>query len=329
MPDQIFGIRRFVAFALPAGLLLSAAGLDLLASWRPRRLSYAGLGLAVLLSAMMMIGQAARSTIVVFHRQYEGARATLQAVGEALPSGAVVLFADSHTFLGTFMGPNLWLGYDLNALYASRPLTVDDWLTVYEAAQSASQEMFVIGSVPPPILPDVDCIALHRFSWRLPELERTHEHFPNRIDSFDFDFVVWQLVPGVERRVYQPESLFTQVGEITSIGDTKILQGQGASGYLSYGPYETFALGAYVAHFELMNVEATPRSIVLDVSPFDRLPLAHLALDLAAGETLQGVELPFVIEEQALVEAPLEFRVFLPDGGRVGLVRVLVIPVDR
>ena len=329
MPDQIFGIRRFVAFALPGGVLLIAGGLGSLANWRPHRVPYAGWGLAALLCVTMMSGQIARSAIVVSNRQYEGARATLQTVGEKLPAGAIVLFADTHTFLGTFMGPNLWLGYDLNVLHASRPLVLDDWLSVYKVTQSTSQVVFALGAVPPPTLPDVDCIALRRFSWRLPELERTYDHFPNRIDSFDLDFVVWQLVPGAEHRVYQPESLLTQVGELTPMGNIQILQGKGASGYLSYGPYETFALGSYVARFELMNSEAVPRTVVLDVIPFAHEPLAHLTLDLAAGERLHHVELPFVIEEPALTEVPLEFRVFLPEGGHIGLARLSIIPFDR
>lgn len=327
MPDQIFGIRRFVAFALPGGVVLIAGCLDSLVNWRPHRIPYAGWGLAALLSVTLMSGQVARSAIVVLTRQYEGARETLQTVGERLPAEAIVLFPDTHTFLGTFMGPNFWLGYDLNVLHASRPLALDDWLTVYKVGQSASQEVFALGAVPPPILSDVDCIALQRFSWRLPELERTYEHFPNRIDSFDLDFVVWQLVSGVGGRVYQPESLLTQVGRVASVNNASVLQGQGASGYLSYGPYETFVPGTYSVYFELINTEQVTRRVVLDVTPFGHSPLAYLESDLAVVETVQDIALSFVITEQVLAETPLEFRVFLPNGGYVGLARMTVIPV--
>lgn len=331
MTDQIFGIRRLVAFAIPGLLLLSAGGLENLARWRPRRMPAAGLGAAILLGGIMLVGQAANSRILLLHREFEGARQTLQQLGSSIPLQSVIVFGNYDSLLGTFLGPNLWLEHDLEPLYASRPLALEDWQSVCSAAQRQSRPLFAIDQTRPPSLPGVDTAALRRVSWHLPELERTFEHFPSQIDSFDFDFTVWQLSPGSGVVRYEPAALLSRVGKMVTVGDRILLQGQGESGYLSYGPYHKFAPGRYVARFWLSNLEALPKEVILDVTPAASPPLAQLnQLKMSFEPTTapQPVEVPFVISGK-VTDIPIEFRVFLPDGGIVNLEELEIVPLGE
>jgi hypothetical protein len=325
MTDQIFGIRRLVALAIPGILLFAAGGLETLADWRPRRVPGTGFVTVILLGGMMLVGQAANSRILLLHREFEGARQTLQQLGNSIPSQSVVVFGDHDSFLGTFLGPNLWLEYDLAPLYAFKPLTVEDWQSVYDTARRQSRPIFAMGRTCPPALPGVDAAALRLVSWSLPELERSFDHFPSRIDSFDFDFTIWQLFPGSGVIRYEPAALPSQVGKVVTVGERSVLQGQAESGYLSCGPYHTFAPGRYLARFWLGNLEAVPKKVALDVIPVASSPLAQLTFSINPTTSPQPVEMWFDISDN-MAATPVECRVFLPDGGMVNLEGLEIIP---
>ncbi len=325
--DHIFAIRRFVVLAIPGLLLFSAGGLDTLINWRPRCWPMLGGVLAVALGGTMALGQAANSQVLLLHREFAGARQTLQTIADHIPARSVTVLGDHDSLLGTFLGPNLWLAHDLEPLYAARPLSADDWQSVYQSAQLQSRLTFYVGAALPPCLPGVDRIALKRLSWHLPALERTFGHFPERVEGFDFEFTIWQLLPGSGILRYEAESLLSQVGSARNVGSVTVLRGSGEPGYLNYGPYHQFPPGRYVARFWLHNEESITREVRIDITPFEHSPLAQVDSSLLPTSAPQPVELFFAIEADAAI--PLELRVFLPKGGVVSLAAVDILPLGN
>ena len=328
MVDHIFGIRRFMAVAIPGLLLFSAGGLATVASWRPDHARKAGIGLSVLLGGLMLVGQAANSRSLISHREFQGASKMLEQVGSSFSRGSVVVFPDHHSLLGTFLGPNLWLGHNLEPLYASEPLSTETWQSVQEHAGEQRRSLYVIAEDRPPVLSSTDAVALSRMSWHVPELERTVEHFPRQIDSFDFEFTVWRIEEGDETLRYEPSALLTKVGSVVSREDGVILQGQGGAGHLCYGPYHQFPPGRYMASFSLVNSDTSSRVVEMDVTTAGSTPLAQLGLDLEPTDKPRTIELPFTIEAGETSPVTLEFRVFLPEGGKIGLSGLEVKPAS-
>ena len=327
MVDHIFGIRRFMSVAMPGLLLFSAGGLVTVASWHLGGIRKAGIGLSVVLGGLMLTGQMAKSRILVSHREFEGVSKMLERVEHMFAPESVVVFPDQDSLLGSFMGPNLWLGHDLEPLYASRPLSAENWRSIQKQAREEGRPLYAINEERPPVLASASAVALSRKSWHIPELERTAEHFPRRIDSFDFEFTIWYIGEGDGTVSYQPSALLSKVGKVVSQDDGAILQGQGAPGHLCYGPYHQFPPGRYVASFWLVNSDASSRPVELDVTLSGSSALAQLDVDLEPTDDPQTIELPFVIEDSEVEDLSLEFRTFLPEGGRIGLSRLDVVPI--
>ena len=327
MVDHIFGIRRFVSVAMPGLLLFSSGGLGTVASWRLGGIRKAGIGLPVVLGGLMLIGQMANSRILVSHREFEGVSKMLERVGHMFAPESVVVFPDQDSLLGTFMGPNLWLGHDLEPLYASRPLSAENWQSVQKQAREEGRPLYAINEKRPPILSSASAVALSRISWHIPELERTAEHFPRQIDSFDFEFTIWHITEGDGTVRYEPSALLSKVGKMVSRDDGAILQGQGAPGYLCYGPYHQFPPGPYVASFMVVNSGTSARTVELDIAARAASRLAWTSVDVEPTDEQQMVQLQFLVESSEMASVPLEFRVFLPEGGQISLAGLEIVPV--
>ncbi len=327
MTDHIFALRRFMAFPFPVLLLTAAAGLVFVSRWRPQGVSWVGTLVSLLLGGLMTFTQLSHAPMIVTHQEFDGAREMLQRLGEQIDPETVAVFYEKDSLLGTFFGTNLWLEHDVVSLYAFTSLSLADWQSVRQMAGIQNRSMVAVGTAPPRILPDVDWIASQRFSWHLPELERTYEHYPNQINSFDFEFILWQLAAGAGQIVYQPDVLFTQVGSLTKVNGQELLLGQGEKGYLSHGPYHVFPPGRYTARYTLLNLSSTESQVVLDVVPWSMSPISELPVHIKAGETV-SLDLPFAVADGAETLA-LEFRVFLPDGGAVGLTKLTIIPSNE
>ncbi len=324
--DHIFAARRFVVLAVPGLLLFSAGGLEALLRWRPRRWPALGHVLALGLGLTMWMGQALNARALVLHREFSGARQTIEDIARQMPSGSVVLFAEHDSLLGTFAGPYLWLAHDLEPLYAVRTLNTADWRSVYDSAAALSRPLFYVGLGLPEALDGVDRIAIKRYDWHLPALEQSLDHFPRQVVSFDLSFTVWALVPGSGDMRYEPGSLLTRVGSVQRDALGLVLKGEGQPGYLSYGPYHKFPPGCYVARFWLANEDSVDREVRIDVTPFGQPALAEVSFTLRPLSALQEVAVPFDIRGDPAGATSVEMRVFLPDGGMIGLAGIGVLP---
>ncbi|MBM3188528.1 MAG: hypothetical protein FJZ90_07390 [Chloroflexi bacterium] len=334
MVDHVWTARRFMPIAIPAVLLLAAGGLNALTTWRPRRAPVLGWVLAIALGATMLGGQALKSAVLWPHREFPGTRQFLADLAGRFSPGAVILIDPEdilgyRSILASFIGPHLWLQYDLQPLYMARALTEDDWQAVQLTASEQGRDLYYIGEIKPPMAPDVDSVALERFSWDIEALERTLDRFPSGIETFHFEFSIWRLLPGSGVMRYTALSLPTQIGELWTNAADSFLQSCGAPGFISFGPYHKFPKGEYVARFVLESADSSPVEVRLDATPVGKESLAQTVFTLLPQVGAQIAELRFVIADGEIADTPLEVRALLSEGGVARLYGLQIVPAKR
>jgi hypothetical protein len=332
--DHIWTIRRYVPVVIPGLLLLSGGALEILWRWRPRRLPALGRSLAIVLGMAMIVGQGMRTLPLLPHREFAGTTRFLQELAAKFPERAVIIIdpldaGGGESILASFIGPHLWLAYDLEPLYMARPLAASDWRAIQEQAQQDGRALFYIGEVRPPCVLDADSTALHALTMDVPALEHTIDRFPSRVVTFHFQFTVWQLSPGTGMLLYRPGALFTQIGQAKSVNEEVILESLGNAGFLSYGPYHRFGRGKYLARFALQNAGTESAEIRLDVTPFEHPTLGQVVFTLAPQSDWRVAEVPFDVGDDTSADAALELRVFLPKGGIVRLRQLEIVPLGK
>ena len=333
MVDHVWTIRRFMPIAIPGVLLLAAGGASTLADWRPKRTPALGWALALGMVAAMLYGQTTKSKVLLPHKEYPGTAQFLTDLSRRFSPGAVILI-DPEDFLGyrsilaSFMGPHLWLRYDLQPLYMVRPLTEDDWQAVQRIAAEQEREVYYVGEIKPPMAPDADSVALEHFAWDIEALERTLDRFPSGTETFHFELNVWRLASGSGVVRYSPRSLSTQVGELQTTEGGLSLVSNGSPGFISYGPYHKLPKGAYVARFGLKSDGQSPVVVRLDATPVGHPPLAESTFTLTPQSGAQYAELAFSVRTDEIADTPLEMRALLPEGGRARLTVLELVPAQ-
>jgi len=234
-PDHIWAIRRFVPIVIPSAALFIAHSLWWLAgdgSLLARKLqSLIGqtlsmrqgeelrlqfrsirLGVSVILGGMILIYSVHTTGPIILHREFGPAIAQVQEVATLLPENALIILDGS--WVGNYMSLPLRFVHSRRTL-AFWPKPGDgksfDLQTLERATEIGLAEecpVFFVSSVEPePSDQGYEFTLVHSSRLRVPQLEHSVKHLPQRIEPWDLPYWVYRIRKGSGRLAYQAESL--------------------------------------------------------------------------------------------------------------------------
>jgi 4-amino-4-deoxy-L-arabinose transferase-like glycosyltransferase len=317
--DHIWAIRRYISVVMPSGALFMAYAIVRLGqALRGNRIlrTFPMVMVVILVARLIQLNWP-----IITNQEFAGAIVQAQELAEALPERAVVIFDGS--WVGNFLAPPLTFIHDKETVVfwpeeGEGPFDLESVEAVATRGFAEGREVFFVSTHE--ILPfsaSYELYPVRAATLKVPQLEHTLDHFPQKIERWELPYRVYSLQPATGSMSYEAEILPHEVGRVVEDGDASWGQAMYANpakdsrGALCYGPYVTIPKGRYRALFRLEVGEGDSDRPVVVVDVAADTGKTILARKEIAGHdfTAQGRYQAFALDFDNPITQTLEFRV--------------------